>query len=214
VGLVGARVQAMLEMGWKAANEGRTGRALNRAYDIWNEGDEAAYPELLELLDRIKPDLGRGDLRPYNELYPQVARVVGSTTSPRPDSIGAATGPSRSADAASSATVASTGALAPPTSATWVSRLVPVFVIAAILSIIGGIVVGISASDLITPDLKLQMQQGGISRSQLENAGIHTRDNGLLVAWIIGGLLTAALWAAAAVVLTLLAEIAHNTRRS
>lgn len=81
-----------------------------------------------------------------------------------------------------------------------VDTLVALFWIAALLSVIGGIVIGISASE----EVKRTNDIFGDTTT--------TYDGSIIFAGVVAGIFSAALWAALGVGLRLLAEIADNTR--
>jgi hypothetical protein len=80
-----------------------------------------------------------------------------------------------------------------------VDALVVVFWIAAVLSIIGGIVLGVSTS-----------REVNRTNALFGPATTTTHNGSIVFAWVVAGILSAALWAALGVGLRLLAEIADN----
>jgi hypothetical protein len=199
----------LLEAGRAALAEGKVGRALDRAYDVWNLGDPSHSPALLALLDQMRPALGRSDQRPFDTLYPSVSRAAAThaTLGNTPVSLAGSGTPQTGAGAAGIRAPDAPPATAKPVMSTRpelrpaVDMLVVVFWIAAILSVIGGLILGLALSrpTFLTPN-------GDVVHGP--------RDGSVVFAGIVGGILTAALWAAMAAALRLLAEIADSTRRT
>lgn len=80
------------------------------------------------------------------------------------------------------------------------------------LSLVGGVVWGVEASDQITPAVQLEMERVGVSRADLATVGIDTRDGAMIFVGLTLGVLSAILWLGAAALLALLRDIAVQTR--
>jgi hypothetical protein len=92
----------------------------------------------------------------------------------------------------------------------WVTVCIRIFAIAAVLSIIGGIVSGVVLSDNLSPQAHAELEAQGLSP---DDVGIDGRDEGVLLVWIIAGLIGASLWVGMAVLLALLRDVSFNVSR-
>lgn len=187
--------------------KGEDKRALR---DLWVVGQTAAHlvglKRVLEMATVIH-DRNTGRIRndAHNLILAVKARIhslepAGSSTEV---SSASAAGSVRSAPKQSIPTAPAAAGAKQGAVAGWVLFCVWCFGLAAVLSVIGGIVTGIAASDNLGPELRAQLRAEGVSANDV---GIDSRDEGILVAWIIGGFVAAALWIGLAVLLVLLRD--------
>jgi hypothetical protein len=185
----------------RASERIEAGRDVKAITDLWAARvDHRRDPDALERIRELARTIhDRSDGRLRN----QAANLIRDIEPTRPLAERLA---GRQATQASGSSVGGEAGMGSPSVAgLWVPICVGAFAVAAVLSVIGGIVGGIAASDNLGPELRAQLEAESASADEL---GIDARDEGILTVWIIGGLIAASLWVGMAVLLVLLRDTA------